>query len=61
MGQVLLFSLTSLANRTLLAAMTVMLLLRSPEKLLLGYWLGAMSMSVTLGLVIERAASASSR
>ena len=29
-----------------------MLLLPSPKKLMLGYWLGAMTMSITVGLVI---------
>jgi Sap, sulfolipid-1-addressing protein len=52
MGQVLVFSLTSAANPTLLAAVTVMLLLPKPERLMLGFFLGAMAMSVTLGLVI---------
>ena len=39
-------------NPTLVAATTVMLLLPSPERLMFGYWLGAMLTSVTLGLVI---------
>ena len=52
MGQVLVFSLTSIANPTLLAAVTVMLLLPKPEKLMLGFFLGAMAMGVTVGLVI---------
>jgi hypothetical protein len=36
----------------LVAATTVMLLLARPKRLMLGYWLGAMLTSVTLGLVI---------
>jgi Sap, sulfolipid-1-addressing protein len=52
MGQVLVFSLTSAANPTLIAAVTVMLLLPHPEKLMLGFFLGAMAMGVTIGLVI---------
>ena len=52
MEQVLLFSLTAMANPTLVAATTVMLLLPHPEKLMLGYLLGALITSITLGLVI---------
>ena len=52
MGQVVIFALLSAVNPTLLAATTVMLLLPHPERLLLGYWLGAMAMSVTVGLVV---------
>lgn len=39
-------------NPTLLAASTVLLLLPNPKKLMLGYLLGALMTSVTLGLVI---------
>jgi hypothetical protein len=39
-------------NPTLLAATTLMLLLPSPKKLMLGYLLGALLTSITLGLVI---------
>ena len=60
MGQILVFSLTALANPTLVAAKTVMLLLPSPEKLMLGYLLGAMMTSITLGLVIVFAVGNSS-
>ncbi len=60
MGQVLLFSLTALANPTLVAAVTVILLLPSAEKLMLGYLVGAMVSSVTLGLVIVFAFEGSS-
>ncbi len=52
MGQVILLSLTASLNPTLVAATTVMLLLPSPSKLMLGYLLGAYMTSVTLGLVI---------
>jgi hypothetical protein len=52
MAHVLLFALTAALNPTLLAATTVMLLLPSPKRLLLGYLLGAMLTSITLGLVI---------
>jgi hypothetical protein len=52
MAQVALLSLTASLNPTLLAATTVMLLLPSPAKLMLGYLLGALTISITLGLVI---------
>jgi hypothetical protein len=52
MGQVLVFSLTSAANPTLIAAVTVMLLLPHPEKLMFGFFLGAMAMGLTVGLVV---------
>jgi hypothetical protein len=52
MSQVLFFSLTAALNPTLLTATTVMLLLPSPKRLLLGYLLGAYMTSITLGLVI---------
>jgi hypothetical protein len=51
-GQVFVFSLTAALNPTLLTATTVMLLLPAPARLMLGYWLGAMMTSITLGLVI---------
>jgi hypothetical protein len=51
-GQVLFFSVTAAFNPTLLAATTVMLLLPSPKRLLLGYLGGAMLTSITLGLLI---------
>lgn len=52
MAQVALLSLTASLNPTLLAATTVMLLLPNPAKLMLGYLLGALMISMTLGLVI---------
>ena len=60
MGQVILLSLTASLNPTLVAATTVMLLLPSPSKLMLGYLLGAYVTSITLGLVIVFSASNSS-
>jgi Sap, sulfolipid-1-addressing protein len=52
--RVFLLSLTAALNPTLVAATTVMLLLPSPSRLMLGYWLGAMLTSITLGVVIVR-------
>ncbi len=52
MEQVILLSLTASLNPTLVGATTVMLLLPSPSKLMLGYLLGAYVTSITLGLVI---------
>lgn len=49
---ILLLALSSALNPTLLAATTVMLLLPKPRNLMLGYLLGAMMTSVSLGLVI---------
>jgi hypothetical protein len=46
------YALTAALNPTLLAATTVMLLLDHPKRLLLGYLLGALFTSVTLGLLI---------
>jgi Sap, sulfolipid-1-addressing protein len=50
--QILVFSVTAMANPTLLAAATVLLILPNPKKLMLGYLAGALMTSVTLGLVI---------
>ena len=60
MGQVVLLSLTASLNPTLVAATTVMLLLPSPSRLMLGYLLGAYMTSITLGLVIVFSLSNSS-
>jgi hypothetical protein len=49
---ILLLSLFATFNPSLLAAVTVMLLLPSPKKLMAGYLLGAYTTSITLGLVI---------
>ncbi len=45
-------SLFAMFNPTLLAAVTVMLLLENPKRLMLGYLLGAYTTSITLGLAI---------
>jgi hypothetical protein len=47
-----LFAFAAAANPTLLTAVTVMLLLPSPKRLLLGYLLGAYMTSITIGLLI---------
>lgn len=52
MGQVVVLSLLAALNPTLVAATTVMLLLPHPSRLMLGYYLGAMLTSITLGLLI---------
>src|SRR5271165_2197823 len=49
---IFLLSLFAMFNPTLLAALTVMLLLPSPKRLMIGYLLGAYTTSITLGLVI---------
>lgn len=59
MGRVIALALTASLNPTLLAATTVMLLLPSPRKLMLGYLCGAVLTSVTLGLVIVFSLSSS--
>jgi hypothetical protein len=60
MGQIFLLSLTAALNPTLLGATTVMLVLPSPKRLLLGYLCGALMTSITLGLVIVFSLSGSS-
>ncbi len=60
MDTVLLLSLLASLNPTLLAATTVMLLLPSPARLMLGYLIGALMTSITLGLVIVFSLSDSS-
>ena len=52
MGEIIAFSFASALNPTLLAATTVMLLLPHPDRLMLGYWLGAMAMSIASGLLL---------
>ena len=59
-GQVFVFALTAALNPTLLTAVTVMLTLEKPERLLLGYLLGAMVTSVTCGLLLVFALPGSS-
>ena len=49
---IFLLGLVSMFNPSLLAAVTVMLLLPSPKRLMAGYLLGAYTTSITLGLVI---------
>ena len=49
---VFVLSLVAMFNPSLLAAVTVMLLLPNPKRLMLGYVLGAYTTSITLGLVI---------
>lgn len=52
LASVFLLSLVAMFNPTLLAAVTVMLLLPHPKRLMLGYLLGAYTTSITLGLLI---------
>ena len=52
MGAVVLLAFTAAFNPTEIAAVTVMLLLRNPGRLMLGYWLGAMVTGIASGLVI---------
>ena len=59
-GHAFAFAITAALNPTLLAAVTVMLVLDNPKRLLLGYLLGAMMTSITLGLVIVFALGGSS-
>jgi hypothetical protein len=49
---IFLLSLYAMINPTLFAAVTVMLLLPNPKRLMLGYLLGAYTTSITLGLLI---------
>jgi len=51
-GRVFIFSLTAALNPTLLAAVTVMLTLLKPKRLLMGYLIGAAFTSVTCGLLL---------
>ena len=52
MGRIFVLAIVSAVNPTLLAATTVMLLLRNPKRLLLGYLCGGMLLSITVGLLI---------
>jgi len=52
LGSIFLDSLVAAANATLLAAVTVMLFLPNPKRLLLGYLLGGLLVSLTIGFVI---------
>lgn len=61
MGEVALLSLIAAFNPSLLAATTtVILLLPRPERLMFGYWIGAILMGVVSGLVIVFALSGTS-
>jgi hypothetical protein len=59
-GQVLVLALTAALNPTLVAASTLMMLLPNPVRLMLGYLLGALMTSITLGIVIVYALQGSS-
>ena len=61
MNGALLYAFFAALNPTLLAATTVLLLLDHPRRLLLGYLLGALMTSVTLGLVIVFALDGSAK
>lgn len=52
MGAVIVLALSAAFNPTELAAATLLLLLPRPERLLLGYWLGAMLTGIASGLVV---------
>ena len=60
MADIYVWAFTAALNPVLLGATTVMLLLDHPKRLLLGYLLGAMMTSITLGLVIVFAVDGSS-
>jgi Sap, sulfolipid-1-addressing protein len=60
MDSAVLWAVVSAFNPTLLGATTVMLLLDHPKRLLLGYLLGALLTSLTLGMVIVFALDGSS-
>jgi hypothetical protein len=49
---VFVLSLVAMVNPTLLAAVTVMLLMPNPKRLMLGYLLGAYTTSITAGLLV---------
>jgi hypothetical protein len=52
LASIFLLSLLAMFTPTLLAAVTVMMLLPNPKKLMLGYLLGAYTTSISLGLLI---------
>ena len=52
MWDIFLLSLVAAANASLLAAVTIMLFLPSPKRLLVGYLAGAMLVSLAIGFVI---------
>ena len=51
-NEVIPLALAAALNPTLVAASTVMMLMPNPKRLMLGYLLGALMTSITLGLVI---------
>lgn len=51
-GSFLLLALMAMFTPTLLAAVTIMMLLPNPKRLMIGYLLGALMTSITLGLII---------
>ncbi|HEX5713473.1 MAG TPA: GAP family protein [Solirubrobacterales bacterium] len=52
LGSIFVLALAAMFTPTLLAAVTVMMLLPNPKRLMLGYLLGAYTTSITLGLLI---------
>jgi hypothetical protein len=52
LGSIFFLSLLAMFTPTLLAAVTVMMLLPNPKRLMLGYLLGAFTTSITAGLLI---------
>ncbi len=52
LGSIFFLALVAMLNPTLLAAVTVMMLLPNTKRLMLGYLLGAYTTSITLGLLI---------
>ncbi len=52
LAQVFVLSLASMFNPSLLAALTVMMLLPNPRRLMVGYLIGAYLTSITVGLVV---------
>jgi hypothetical protein len=52
LGSIFFLSLLAMFTPTLLAAVTIMMLLPNPKRLMLGYLLGAYATSITLGLLI---------
>jgi hypothetical protein len=57
---IFLLSLVSMFNPTLLAAVTIMMLMPNPKRLMFGYVLGAYTTSITCGCVIVFALGGSS-
>ena len=60
MGDVLLLAFAAALNPTLVAASTLMMLLPNPRRLMVGYLMGALMTSITLGLIIVFALEGSS-